>query len=223
MADDTRASGLATRQTAQHRRGLKPVARVAPQYAGIDAIGSWRRARLACNVRIAVASAAAQPFPPQTMPAAQRRSKTGLLIGFATAVMSALAAGAVWSVLVLRTGYDLTFLAIVIALVIAWILRINGYAGMRTGALLAALCTALACVYAQCLLAVGDVAQAMGFSLRETILRIGAGFMIAVARGRISPWQSGTYVLAMAIAAWLVWRRPRKRGVNGRDGVSRTS
>ncbi len=121
--------------------------------------------------------------------------------------MSALAAGAVWSVLVLRTGYELTALAFVIAITIAWILRANGYSGTRLGAFLAALCTGFACVYAQCLLAVGDVAQAMGFSLRDTLLRIGADFALAVVRGRISPWQTASYVLAMTMAAWLVWRR----------------
>jgi len=121
--------------------------------------------------------------------------------------MSALAGGAVWSVLVLRSGYELTPFAFVIAAAIAWILRANGYAGSRFGASFAALCVAIACVYAQCLLAVGDVAQAMGFSLRDTILRIGADFVLAVVRGRISPWQTASYVLAMAVAGWLTWRR----------------
>ena len=144
------------------------------------------------------------------MAAPQHRSTVGLWLGFATALMSALAGGAVWSVLVLRTGYELTFLAVIIALVIAWVLRANGYAGTRLGAALAALCTAFACIYTQCLLAVGDVAQAMGFSLRDTLLRIGVDFAMAVVRGRISPWDTATYVLAMALSAWLV-RRVRKK------------
>jgi hypothetical protein len=141
------------------------------------------------------------------MAAPQHRSTVGLWIGFATAMMSALAGGAVWSVLVLRTGRDLTLLAFVMALAIAWILRVNGYVGTRLGAALAALCTAVACTYAQCLLAVGDVAQALGFSLRDTILRIGADFALAVVRGRIAPWQTASYVLAMALSAWLVMRK----------------
>jgi hypothetical protein len=139
-----------------------------------------------------------------------RRSTLGKWIGFATALMSALAGGAVWSVLVLRTGYELTAFAFVIAVTLALVLRANGYAGTRLGAFLAALFTAFACIYAQCLLAVGDVAQAMGFSLRDTLLRIGADFALAVVRGRISPWQTASYVLAMAISAWLVWRRTAK-------------
>lgn len=138
-------------------------------------------------------------------------STLGRWVGFATALMSALAAGAVWSVLVLRTGNDLTFLAFIIAIGIAWILRANGHAGTWLGVTLAVICTALACVYAQCLLAVGDVAQAMGFSLRDTIVRIGADFVVAVVRGRISPWQSGSYVLAMILSGWLVWRRAATR------------
>ena len=126
--------------------------------------------------------------------------------------MSALAGGAVWSVLVLRTGYELTPFAFVIGLAIALVLRANGYAGTRLGAFLAALFTALACVYAQCLLAVGDVAQAMGFSLRDTLLRIGADFALAVARGRISAWQTVSYVVAMVLAACLVGRRRKTAG-----------
>lgn len=136
----------------------------------------------------------------------QRRSTLGLWLGFATALMCALAGGAVWTVLALRTGQDLGWFAIVCAAFIAWALRANGFAGTKLGAALAALCTLLTCVYAQSLLAIGDVAQALGFSLRETLLRIGADFVLAVARGRISPWQTALYVVAMALAAWLVLR-----------------
>ena len=95
-------------------------------------------------------------------------------------------------------------------MVIAWILRANGFAGSRLGAALAALCTALACIYAQCLLAIGDVAQAMGFSLRDTLYRIGVDFVLAIASGRISPWQTATYVLAMIVSAWLVLRQAKR-------------
>lgn len=136
----------------------------------------------------------------------RRRSTVGLWVGFATALMSGLAGGAVWSVLVLRTGRDLSAFAFVIAVVIALLLRMNGFARSRLGAAVAALCTACACVYAQCLLAVGDVAQALGFSLRDTLLRIGADFALAVVRGRIGAWQTASYLLAMVLAAWLVWR-----------------
>jgi hypothetical protein len=118
-------------------------------------------------------------------------------------------------VLVLRTGNELTAFAFVIALVIALVLRANGYAGTRLGAIFAALFTAFACIYAQCLLAVGDVAQAMGISLRDTLLRIGADFALAVVRGRISPWQTASYILAMALAAWLVLRRKSAPPGNG--------
>ena len=147
-----------------------------------------------------------------------RRSTLGKCIGFATALMSALAGGAVWSVLVLRTGYELTALAFVIAATIALVLRSNGYAGSRFGAFLAALFTAFACIYAQCLLAVGDVAQALGFSLRDTLLRIGADFALAVVRGRIGYWQTASYVIAMAFAAWLVWRRSGRRQMETGEG-----
>src|SRR5512144_913083 len=155
-------------------------------------------------MRALLTLAASMIVPPQ------RRSRIGLWLGFATAMMSALAGGAVWCVLVLRSGYELTWFAFVCAVFVAWALRANGFAGSRLGAALAALCTALACIYAQCLLAVGDVAQAMGFSLRDTLYRIGVDFVVAVASGRISPWQTAIYVLSMAVSAWLVLRQPKK-------------
>ena len=129
-------------------------------------------------------------------------------LGVATASMSALATGAVWCVIALRTGREMPWFAFVSAVVIAWALRANGFSGSRPGALLAALLTALACVYAQVLLGIGDVAQALGFSLRDTLLRIGADFALAIVRGRIAPWATATWLVAMAVAAWLVWRQP---------------
>jgi hypothetical protein len=137
----------------------------------------------------------------------QRRSTWVPWLGVATALMCALAGGAVWSVLALRSGRELAWFAFVCALVIAWALRANGFAARPLGGVLAALFTALACIYAQCLLAVGDVAQALGFSLRDTLLRIGTELALSIMRGRISPWDTLTWVAAMAVAAWLVLRK----------------
>ena len=139
----------------------------------------------------------------------QRRMTPTRWLGVATALMCALATGAVWCVLALRQGAELPWFAFVCAAVIAWALRANGFAGSRAGAALAAVFTALSCFYAQALLAVGDVAQALGFSLRDTLLRIGAEFALSIVRGRISPWETATWAVAMAVAAWLVLRRPR--------------
>ena len=52
-----------------------------------------------------------------------RPSTLGKWIGFATALMSALAGGAVWSVLVLRSGYELTLFAFVIVCAAVLIMR----------------------------------------------------------------------------------------------------
>ena len=139
----------------------------------------------------------------------RRRSRVGLWLGAATAAMCALAGGAIWSVLELHTGRDLAWFAFVCAAVVVWALRANGWSGSRAGAVIAAACTAVACVYAQALLAVGDVAQALGYSMRDTLVRIGVDFTLAIVRGRISPWDSTAWGLAIAAAAWLVLRRSR--------------
>ena len=147
------------------------------------------------------------------MTQAPPRSNVGRWLAAGTALMCALAGGAVWSVLTLRTGRELAWLAVVCAGVIAWPLRSSGFGGTTAGAAVAALFTAIACVYAQVLLGIGDVAQALGFSMRDTIVRIGVDFALAVVRGRIVWWETATWVAAMAVAAWLVVRTPRSRNM----------
>jgi hypothetical protein len=129
------------------------------------------------------------------------------LIAAATALMVAMAAGAVWCVLQLYLRYDLIGVALVIAAIIAWVLRRQGFGRTLSGALMAAISTAVACLYASYLLAAATVASFLGESMRSTLLKIGPGMAKAVAWAGMSGFHIGTMVLAVLLSAWLVWRK----------------
>lgn len=142
---------------------------------------------------------------------AATRSNVGLWLGFLTAALSALALGALWSLLELRFGYEISWFSLICAYVIARILRAYGFVGMKTGAFIAAACVAVACFYSQCLLAIADVAQSLGISLREAIAQIGVAFTFAAARARIGTLDLVVFAVAVLVAAALVMFRRRAK------------
>ncbi|MEZ5460694.1 hypothetical protein [Dokdonella sp.] len=129
------------------------------------------------------------------------------IVGIATALMCALAAGAVWCVLQLYSRMDLIGLSLLIGAMIAWILRRQGFGKTLGGALLAAVCTALACVYAGYLLAAAKVASFLGIPMRATLTTIGPDLAGAVAWADLTPIHIGTLILAVVLSAWMVWRK----------------
>jgi hypothetical protein len=137
------------------------------------------------------------------------RSKLGAWLGPITAALSALALGALWCLIELRFGYPLVWFALVCGIVIALILRSYGYAQSKWGAFFAAIFTALACFYAQCLLAICDVAQSLGIPLRETLPQIGLEFTLATARARTNSIAMAWFVVAMTLTALLMLKRRR--------------
>lgn len=148
-----------------------------------------------------------------------RRTLAARVIGIATALMCALAAGAVWCVAALYLRIDMIFIALVIAVLIAWVLRANGFSRTRSGALVAALSTLLAFVYSAYLLAAAKVASFLGLPLRSTLVSIGPDMAAAVAWADLTMWHAGSVLLAMALSAWLVWRAgpssPVRAGASG--------
>lgn len=129
------------------------------------------------------------------------------ILGVATALMCALAAGAIWCVLQLYSRIDLVGLSLVVGAMMAWILRRQGFGHTMAGALLAAACTAIACVYAGYLLAAAKVASFLGIPMRSTLTTIGTDMAGAIAWADLTPFHIGTLVLAVVLSAWLVWRR----------------
>ncbi|HET9031476.1 MAG TPA: hypothetical protein VFN25_01090 [Dokdonella sp.] len=137
----------------------------------------------------------------------QRLSVSTYVIGIATALMVALAAGAVWCVLQLYLRVDLIGGALVVAVFIAWIVRRQGFSRTVSGALIAAISTAIACTYASFLLAAAQVASFVGEPMRSTLLKIGPALAADVAWAGMGAFQIGTQLLAIALSAWLVWRK----------------
>lgn len=129
------------------------------------------------------------------------------VIGIVTALMIALAGGAVWCLLQLYLRFDLILLAILIGVLIAWVLRVHGFAHSASGALIAALCTAVTCLYAGYLLAAAKVASFLGLPMRSTLIAIGPDMAAAVTWADLSAFHIGTVLLAVLLSAWRVWRR----------------
>lgn len=127
-------------------------------------------------------------------------------IGVATAIMCALAGGAVWCVLALYLRLDSGMFLLLIAAVLAWVLRSHGFAHSAVGVAVAVACTLVAFAYSAYLLAAAKVASFLGLPLRSTLIAIGPDMATAVARADFGIWQAATLMLACVLSAWLVWR-----------------
>jgi hypothetical protein len=134
-------------------------------------------------------------------------------LGIATALMCALAGGAVWCLLSLYARRDLAAFAFVVALLIAWALRAHGFGGRWLGALLAAVCVAVGSLYAFCLQAVAQVASLLGLSMRATLWRMDPAMAFDIARANLSGENAlivaGAIVLAIALMLRGYHARPR--------------
>jgi len=146
--------------------------------------------------------------PPEPVPV-RPFSALSLTVGIVTLLMTALAGGAVWSLLALSSGRDLSVLSLGVGVVLGAMLRIQGFGGRMWSALLAALLTALASVYAAYFTATADVAIVLGLPMRATLPKIGPEMALAVAWARTS--NADLYLLAAAcvLSAWIAVRKPR--------------
>lgn len=141
------------------------------------------------------------------------RPSRGLrLVGLATAIMTALAAGALWCAAVVVGHINSSILVVPCAIVLAWVLRRHGHAGTASGAVLALLLTLLATAYAYYLLAAVQLALMLGLPPRMTLLRIGPDMAWAVTRANLSLIDY-VLVFAAALGAALYVGLLRPRGV----------
>ena len=134
-------------------------------------------------------------------------STGGRVMGLLTALMSALAAGAVWCVVAMALGRELAILALPIAAIIAWALRSHDYPASRLGAVIAAVGTALACFYAQYLLATAEIASIFALPFRESLAKAGFAMTTDLMLKRLSLIDFTIFGAAMMFAALLVLRR----------------
>ena len=133
------------------------------------------------------------------------------VIGIATALMCALAAGAVWCVLALFAQADLILLALPIAALLAWVLRTHGFARTVSGAALAVFFTMLAFAYSAYLLAAAKVASMLGLPLQSSVRMIGPEMASAVAWADLTATHGAIVLVAILLGAWLVWLKAGAR------------
>jgi len=125
----------------------------------------------------------------------------------ANTLLSGLAAGALWCLLSLTTDRDTTILIVPLALVIAGFLRWQGYR-TRTGAGCAVGATLIAFVYAQYLFAAVNMAELLGFPLRDTLFRMDFSLAWQLVRAHAGAGDMAALAVACAGAAWIMLRRP---------------
>ena len=149
----------------------------------------------------------------QVVPANPSRAPRARWIGIATALMSALAGGALWCLLALYARRDLIVLALPIALFIAWSLRANGFAGRWRGAVVAAGCVVLACAYSLYLQAVAQVASILGLPMRDALVQMDFGMAADIAWANLDRPGMWLIAIAVAVAVWAtLWLRGARAG-----------
>jgi hypothetical protein len=130
-------------------------------------------------------------------------------MGVATALMAALAAGAVWCLLAAWLRSDLAALAFVVAAVSAGILRAHGYSRHWFGAVTAVACVGIATLYAFSLRAVIDVSGLFGLPMRQALQQMGWAMPVEIALARLHGWNLAIPALAAACAGWWTLRERR--------------
>ena len=142
-----------------------------------------------------------------TITATNPRPRSTRWIGIATAIMCALAGGAIWCLLALYLRRDLIVLALPIALLVAWALRTHGYAGRWAGAVIAVVCVAISCVYSLYLQATAEVASLLGLPMRAALLQMEPGMAIDIAWAELDTLSLSVVAIALVLAAVAtMWR-----------------
>lgn len=130
------------------------------------------------------------------------------LFGYSAALLAALALGALWALLGLMSGTEGAWLAPLVALVLAGLLRFNQHPPGSGRALGSALAYLVAHLHAHYLIAAGFIAAQMGLELVDALKAVGLEMALAVTRARIT-WSDGLYwLIALLLAIGLGWRQP---------------
>jgi hypothetical protein len=135
------------------------------------------------------------------------------LLGLATALMSALAGGAVWALAALWRQDLLAFLALPVGLLIGRVLANNGPRNAAFAALCAATFSLAASAYALWMIASGRVALLLGMRLTDILGAIGVDLAAAIAWARLGALDLACIAAAAVVAAIAAaWRRSQSVG-----------
>lgn len=94
------------------------------------------------------------------------------IIGAATAIMSALAGGAIWCLVTLLLNHESSWLALPIGCALAQVMRRQPLLGRVWNALIAIILTGSAALYSYYLLAAIRIADLLGISLQNALLQM---------------------------------------------------
>jgi hypothetical protein len=130
--------------------------------------------------------------------------------GLFSAAMLGLAAGAVWMVAALYMRQPLPWLVLPLGALLAIAIRNFVRSPGSGAAVLAALATGLAAIYVNILIAAIQIAGSMGMGIVSALRTAGIGMLWQLVRLAVSPADIVWALLAMALAAWIAWRAPRK-------------
>lgn len=177
---------------------------------------AWRRGYDARSFAAENASCRCRTFRALTITTmgAERRLPTLNLFGLATALMVALAGGAVWALAALWRQDELSFLALPLGLFIGRVLAGNGPRSTALAALCAATFALLASGYALWMIASGRVAMLLGMRLSDILGNIDFELAGAIAWARLDAFDIASVtagIIAAALAAGL--RRGSRRAV----------
>jgi len=128
-------------------------------------------------------------------------------IGLATALMCALAGGAIWCLLALYSRGDLAWFAFVVTAFVVWTLRAHGYAGRWSGAAVAMTCVAIASVYSLYLQAVARMASMFGMPMRSAFMRMNPAMALDIARADLDVIGMSVLAAAVVLSGALMLRR----------------
>ena len=131
---------------------------------------------------------------------------------FATfsSAMLGLAAGAIWTVVSLYMRQAVPWLALPLGAGLAWAIRQSVRPPGKAAAFLAGLATGLAAIYTALLLAGLQIAGLMGMGLVSALHTAGFAMLWQLAQIATGPTDLAWFALAIAVAAWLAWRKPRE-------------
>ena len=148
---------------------------------------------------------------PESISPREIRARRVRAFGVATALMSALAGGAVWCLIALYGGRDFAAMSLPIAGAIVWALRANGFTGSMSGALVGAACVLLSCAYSLYLQAAAQVAALLGLPMRAALTQIDPRMAIDIAWANLDVAGLAIVALAVVVAiAGVVWATPRR-------------
>lgn len=152
------------------------------------------------------------------MPKSRSERSRPHLAGLVIALMCAFAGGALWCLASLYARRDLASLAFVVALVVVWQLRNNGWGGRWSGAIAAAVSVMLAAVYSYGLQAVAQVASMFSLPMREAMARMNLSMALDIARANFIGHSRVVVIGAILVAAIAMLLRVRApRADSGKD------